>query len=65
MVFSSMVFLLRFLPLVLLVYGICPKPARNADVYKRQVQKDLDALKADGTIQKLAEKYDVADMLKD
>ncbi|MCJ7834092.1 amino acid ABC transporter substrate-binding protein [Cuneatibacter sp. NSJ-177] len=29
------------------------------------VQKDLDALKADGTIQKLAEKYDVADMLKD
>ena len=33
MVFSSMVFLLRFLPLVLLVYGICPKPARNAVLF--------------------------------
>lgn len=29
------------------------------------VQKDLEALKADGTVQKLAEKYDVTDMLKD
>lgn len=33
MVFSSMVFLLRFLPLVFLVYGICPKPARNAVLF--------------------------------